>query len=395
MSYIAYAAAVRSAAQCVTGCPERKAHRVVRHLQLSVAAQCVTIALLCLASVSCSREESRPYTTPVESTLPMVVAPCGEGESDITRGSLMHSGGLTRGSSLTRATASSDASSDAEPLEDRYSIYMSAYYEYPEAPVNEGNYFTCVPFTHNASGIWSANPAKYWPIGGSMSFLALALDPTALERTDDEVCELIQWTERHNTDGVRIEIPDYDGSSEILYASVSKYSNDGGPLPMLFHRTQACLEFNIRISDEALDGLIRLEGIDVDAIMTGGVLTVMTYPFREMSWNTDDSEAKNLTVPKSKGDNDHPIEITSEPLTFRLPLVPQRQRIFHIHFRQRANTGIDWNERSVTMTYDHNDIDNKWEIGKKYVYNITIGIHAITVIPEVEPWSADISDVYM
>lgn len=354
ISYIAYAAAVRSVASCVA---------------------IVAAALLCLASVSCSREENRPYTPPVESTLPMVVAPCGDSESDITR------------SGLTRATASSDASSDAEPLEDRYSIYMSAYYEYPEAPVNEGNYFTGVPFTHNASGTWSANPAKYWPIGGSMSFLALAVDPDSLGLSDDGIAALIQWTERHNTDGMRFEVPDNNGSTEILYASVSKYSNDGGPLPMLFHRTQACLEFNISISDEALDGLIRLEGIDVDAIMTGGVLTVMTYPFREMSWNTDDSEAKDLTVPKSKGDNDHPIEITSEPLTFRLPLVPQRQRIFHIRLRQRANTSSDWKTTSIRMAYDYNDIENKWEIGKKYIYNITIGLHTIDITPDIRPWT--------
>lgn len=345
-------------------------------MRAETIAMCIVATLIGAATLSCTRDEDMPerHREAITGNRPLELA-----ATDAS----------ANGGAKTRA--GEDPAPEYDPLDERYVIFTSAYYTDSEFPADDGDYFVGAVFSHNDEDKWSATPRQYWPMAGHLSFLALATDPASYGLSPEETGNMMTWTARRATDGVRMKITGYDGSSEIMYATAEANAEDAGAVSMLFHHTQACLEFNIKMTDASLNGLLRLEGIDVDAIMTDGVLTVMTYPFAEMSWDTEASESRDISVPGSQGDNDNPLEITDEGITFRLPLLPQRQRLFHIHFRQRANTSSDWKTTSVVMTYDHEETNKSWEIGKKYVYNITLGLNTLDFEPNVVAW--DISDV--
>lgn len=353
------------------------------------------LLMLCACSKEGAETRQDVPVEPVEVTL-MAVADVGPADDEQTDAPSAQAD-ATRGEAYATRSMTTDAK-----LPDTYTIYTTTYNTDPANPEMTGNFTTGIPFTkRDGQYSWGATPALFWPLGGTLDFFAVATEPEAFARMDEpgqpgvpfDITRHMVWAERRNTDGVMIDVPDYDGSTEILYGVKNGQTQANGTVPMTFYHTQTCLEFNVRIADEALNGLLRLEGIVVDDIITGGQLTILTYPFMKATWNTDDSEAKDLTVPESDKDKDgNPIEVTTGAQTSRITILPQNQQRFHIRLRQRANTSSDWKTTSIQMTYDHIDIENKWEIGKKYVYNVTIGLHTVDLSPEVVPWDIETSD---
>lgn len=247
-----------------------------------------------------------------------------------------------------------------------YDIWISSYLTDEEAGC--GNSFTDALFTFTGEA-WTSNPPHYWPIRGSLDFLALA--------SDTDLTGLLEWDESRNTAGVTADLSAFDGSSECLYAAAVQTFGGRAPVSLVFSHTQALLEFKISVQDgiDSLD-LVRLRGITVDA-STAGVLTVQNLPEKNISWDCSGSSATS-SVPVDTTD----LTQTNISSIF---VAPTEIQGFTLHLSQRASRDCDWDSLGVELDYAWTDPEESWEPGRKYTYNVQIGLEGILISAQASP----------
>lgn len=282
---------------------------------------------------------------------------------------------------------------DYKKLPPAYSIYTSAYYTDPEFPSTDGNYFTGVKFDYD-SALEGWKPASasefFWPIAGngnSLDFLAVATDTSSLDISDKML-----WAGQDDSflqgersvHGVRINVPDNDGSAEILYARASRQCNDKTPVQMVFRHTQCCLEFNIRMQVN-LDNMLRLDRIVVEDAYSSGECTIKMHPIENASWNLETSKPHSKEVP---GIAEGTSVTKTEALTYNVVLPPQPGCVIAFHFRQRSSDVGSGNgvQTEITPVYRIAPDATTWEAGKKYIFDVTVKPGEIAIVPRVTEW---------
>ena len=243
-----------------------------------------------------------------------------------------------------------------------YTLYTSAYYTSTEAPGADGNYFSGIPFTLT-EGVWEASTPYFWPLNGLLQFLTIATDATAIPLDGRMV-----WAARRYTDGVRVQVPEHDGGSELLYAITQPIDCNADIVPMTFRHAEALLEFNLRLTTG--NGLTALTGIDVNDVAMGGTLNVATYPFLDVTWNIDTAAFRPRSVPGS-GSASAPVTLSTTATAFTMAIVPQEQTSFTFHLLERPSTDTPWTE-ATPREFTHRCTDRKWTAGRKYTYAVAV-----------------------
>lgn len=269
---------------------------------------------------------------------------------------------------------------DSTTLPDSYTIYVSAYHYAEDGTSVSEDYFSGVGFNSSkADSLWHANPVRYWPLGGQLDFLGIA--------TELAPEGLFTWGDRRNTDGVIVDLPDtFQGTTEVLYSFTEPYRYSIGNVPMVFHHTQAWLQFNFVSKCE---GLVRLEDITVNRCYTYGRLYVQRHPLEIVKWDTDKADAHDMHMPGLvKGT---PLD-KGEDRSYDMLILPKEGRSFTVTFRQRANLKSDWEKYSVAMPMEYDEPLLKWKAGVKYVYNFVIDPELITFTAETTSMEAGDTD---
>lgn len=276
----------------------------------------------------------------------------------------------------SKNTYGTRAVSEGGLMPESYVIYTSAYLTDTGEPENTGNYITACEFRHRSGNIWASSPKTYWPFHGKLDFLAVATDPVAMP-----IKTGMAFTAR-NTDGVTVTVPENDASAEILYAYDFPGSNDhASPEDLLFHHTQACVTFRVK---SVVKGINRLDGITLDKVCTAGILHIATHsltPSEEVVWEYDEAAGHSFAI---GGIPSGGLKLNDTDWhTQDIALLPQDKSNFSLSFSQCTYDGNDW-ATVVPFTVRYNGASGKWEMGKRYIYNLTLNPEHITFSLTVE-----------
>ena len=295
------------------------------------------------------------------------------------------------------ATDKSRAPIEGTSFANDQKIYVSAYNSVSE------KYFKGVEFSIDASGTtWKAG--KYWPVNGVTSFLAYAAtgDVTSFNPT---------WGDKY-ADKVEFDISNGFFNSEagaktpyidLLYASGEQAKEkDYTSVSMTFKHTGAWVVFNVKLGADLTGAKVTLNKFQLANIFKGGKLVVdnTTYAGAKASWDFEGVRAADYdvqsftTLTQLKADTKDPQGNVTEKgdYTFGAIIPEQNQTAIKFNYTLASSDTNNPAFTAQTATYEYPlSRFNKWEMGKKYVYNITITFNEITITPSVENW-VDVPD---
>ena len=273
------------------------------------------------------------------------------------------------------ATDKSRAPIEGTSFDDGQKIYVSAYNSV------SGKYFKGVEFRKEASETtWKAG--KYWPVNGVTSFLAYAAtgDVTAT------------WGEKY-ADKVEFDIASgfYKAETEtttpyidLLYASGEQAKEkEYDPVSMTFKHTGAWVVFNVKLYENLDNATVTLNTFQLANLFKGGKVVVdnTTYAGAKASWvfsgDAADYDVESFTAR---------TELTKGGYTFGAIIPEQNQTAIKFNYTLSSDNQA-FDAQTVDFEYPLSRF-NKWEMGKKYVYDITITFNEITITPSVTDWDA-------
>ncbi|MGM9855216.1 MAG: fimbrillin family protein [Muribaculaceae bacterium] len=273
------------------------------------------------------------------------------------------------------ATDKSRAPIEGTSFADGQKIYVSAYNSV------SGKYFKGVAFSKDASGnTWKAG--QYWPVNGVTSFLAYAAtgDVTATWG-DDKYADKVEFT---LNDGF------YNSSEsgttpyiDLLYASGEQAKEkEYDPVSMKFQHTGAWVVFNVKLTSALTDATVTLNSFQLANLFKGGKVVVdnTTYAGAKASWDFSTATAADYDVESFTART----ELTTGGYTFGAIIPEQNQTAIKFNYTL-SSTGAAFDAQTVNFEYPLSRF-NKWEMGKKYVYNITITFNEIEIKPSVTDW---------
>ena len=252
-------------------------------------------------------------------------------------------------------------------------MVVSAYLAACEG-ANPASYFGKTKFTKdNEAAYFTAG--KYWPIQNStLNFLAVAPEVGSAVTTDF-ASNVATVTVANN------ETNQYD----VMYA-VGQGEKSGNIAPtkvdMEFQHALAWVNFTFSASSSG----IKINSVTVNDAKYNGTLTVTSTNYTAIgtqavtaAWNNDQATTNAQVVPEQQA-----VTLTKDAAAITwgkgLLVVPCTATNFVINYS--VTVGND------THTYDYTYSTNlTWEMGKKYYYNISMGLQEIQINPSVQLWN--------
>ncbi|MGN0212273.1 MAG: fimbrillin family protein [Muribaculaceae bacterium] len=269
-----------------------------------------------------------------------------------------------------------------------------------------GNYFENVAFAKDAS-TWKAG--KVWPVNGVTSFLAYAFTPATNSAMDEstavwgtKLAESVEFdlsakSLYSEAAAATTDLPagstdaDFTPYVDLLYANADQ-TKEGvyNTVPMTFSHTGAWIVFNVKAVGLLSGATLTLNTFDIAKIFKGGKLTIdnTVVGGAKASWDFSTLTAADYAVesfPQTSG-----VVLDGSYKTFGVIVPEQNQTAFNFKYTL-ASTGAT--DQVVNYVHNLNRFD-KWQMGKKYVYNITISFTEIEIEPSVTDWGTPIdSDI--
>lgn len=277
------------------------------------------------------------------------------------------------------ATDKSRAPIEGTSFDDGQKIYVSAYNSV------SGKYFKGVEFRKEASETtWKAG--KYWPVNGVTSFLAYAATGDVTATWGEKYADKVEFT---LNDGF------YNSSEsgktpyiDLLYASGEQAKEkEYDPVSMTFKHTGAWVVFNVKLGSVLTGAKVTLNSFQLANLFKGGKVVVdnTTYAGAKASWDFTGVTAADYGV-ESFAEKDLSAE---ENYTFGAIIPEQNQTAIKFNYTLASSDTNTPAFTAQTATYEYPlSRFDKWEMGKKYVYDITITFGEITITPSVAPWKS-------
>ena len=250
------------------------------------------------------------------------------------------------------------------------------------------NYFTDFTFAKGTDNNWHHTPAVYWPIGGTLDFLAYS-SMIPFEAKD------VTWDEKNATESLVLSVLENHTQDDIVYASAyGKKSEDGAdPVAMKFQHTQAWLEFQIKVaSDEMLDKIAIKEIVIENAYNSGELTIAKASSSAKAEWSFRYEQSKdivfedNYNLYGSSASGVLTNALTDEINYMDMLLPEQPKTSFVIKYYLAGQ------DKELQYRYDLSD--SNWVMGEKYIYAITFTVNEITVAPTVKEYVAgDVTDL--
>ena len=271
------------------------------------------------------------------------------------------------------ATDKSRAPIEDEEFPTTLSMYVSAYNSV------SGNYFSGVKFSKDASGTtWKAG--KYWPVNGVTSFLAYAATGDVTADWGDKYADKVEFTlndgfynssESGTTPYIDLLYASGEQAKEKVYNTVS----------MTFKHTGAWVVFNVKLASALTDAKVTLNSFQLANLFKGGKVVVdnTTYAGAKASWDFTGTTAADYDVQSFTAST-----VTTTDYTFGAIIPEQNQTAIKFNYTLSSDNQA-FDAQTVNFEYPLSRFD-KWEMGKKYVYNITITFNEIEIAPVVTDW---------
>ena len=299
------------------------------------------------------------------------------------------------------------------------SIYVSAWNSVSK------DYFKNIEFkkgTESSETTWKAG--KLWPVNGVTSFLAYAFTP-ATQTTpvmDEETAVWgnsgSDWAKQVSFDlssnslcynPVAAEGTDVATEAngtpyvDLLYANADQTEEkDYTTVNMEFKHSGAWIVFNVKLDPtndlSTQKSKLTVNNFELVNIHKGGTLTIdnKIVGGAQASWDLTTCAAADYQVesfPQANTDLTKGLVLTTTDQTFGVILPEQQQTAIRFKYTlSSTDSPAAFTPQTVTYTYPL-DRFNKWEMGKKYVYNITLTFKEIEITPSVTDWNSSSKNI--
>lgn len=266
-------------------------------------------------------------------------------------------------------------------------MLLSAYLTPQDSKAAPGDYFVAKEFAKDATdGLWHADPKVYWPLGGTLDFLAVSTKTAFPERN-------VSWDKDNASDEVVIYVTDKYTQDDIIFAGttgkkVAETGANPGNVALTFNHAQAWIEFQLKVADAESENLIHVKDITIENIYKQGELTIIRKgASAEAEWSFRGEIAKDALMEDTFGVTADSTDatpkqwntLTAEAQYMDMLLPEQEQTSFVMTYVLAGQPDVE-----LTYRYDLTKTSTvNWEMGKKYVYQINCTINEITVTPSV------------
>ncbi len=269
---------------------------------------------------------------------------------------------------------------------------MAVFANYKTQAGAFNTYFENALFSEKGdTGIWGGDPKPYyWPVSGTMFFAAYSPWLPDASATYAETGE-VETITINAIDNNKVDQDDVLFSNRTEGITCPQNNN----VPLTLHHAFAQIVVNVKAKTANTAPAITLNKITLKDVTLGGKLVVTEGATSTAKWTSEASNVHDFIVNNNgnleyaedfelvKEDND---SYTSADTNYTgVLVVPSTQTSLEIVYTFN-NGGKD---QEITHTIDlannPNGV-NLWEMGKKYIYNITIGLNEITFEPKVDNW---------
>jgi len=265
-------------------------------------------------------------------------------------------------------------------------MLLSAYLTPQDSKAVAGDYFVAKEFAKgDTDELWHANPKVYWPLGGTLDFLAVSTKEAFPERN-------ISWDKDNASDEVVIYVTDQYTQDDIIFAGttgkkVAETGANPGNVALTFNHAQAWIEFQLKVADTESENLIHVKDITIENVYKQGELTIIRRgSSAEAEWSFRGEIAKDALMEDTFGVTVDSIgspkqwnTLTDDVQYMDMLLPEQEQTSFVMTYVLAGQPDVE-----LTYRYDLTKTSTvNWEMGKKYVYEINCTISEITVTPSV------------
>ena len=262
-----------------------------------------------------------------------------------------------------------------------YRTMQISSYLYPQNG-EEGNYFVNKTYAKgDGTSWWNVIPSTlahdpiYWPVGGTLDFLAYSV---SAEKSSVKNIN-VEWDKENAASEVILKVPGENSQNDILFASAYgiKAPSSHKDVPMTFNHSQAWLEFQLTgsVDTKYPSGIVKLSRIELEDVYNAGVLTIDNNKGNATAtWDFSEETKKNIAV-----DNEYSVKQLNENVQYLDMLIPQQKKTAFVIYYTLGN---DTQELSYRFTSDL----KTWLMGEKYIYKINITTSEVTVEPKVTEW---------
>lgn len=258
------------------------------------------------------------------------------------------------------------------------------------------------------NGAWAPTPTYYWPKNGKLTFDAYS--PTELITKATVACTASAGLTIDNytvptTLEQQIDVLYSDRAADKVSTSFTSGTTYEG-VDIVFNHALAAVAFTIKQSEAYPAGTIKVKDIVINALSNGNFAHNITYPAGTAAvapaWTGQQTSAEYkalacadyensvqpvhlegaagatvLVLPQAFSD-DNDVKITvSYYIKNQNEAELLQKAVFHLKDVENQS-GKNQEDQNVTV--------NEWEMGKKYTYNLTIGLDDIFFAPRITEW---------
>lgn len=257
-------------------------------------------------------------------------------------------------------------------------------------------------------GVWKDQETSYyWPKGGSLTFFAYSLNSNTLSDQDSHdfffYCEngkdaygitgTIDLTNHTNTDFLVADIASDQTSNKEIY-------NFNG-VPTLFKHKLSRIQFAVKKKEEYKGATITLNSIKFNNVAHAGHYCQFNKEngkdtFTNDYWNevgTPSSIVYTTTdFPVTSSTDYAPVKETNETHYIYIPqnfkdekdvTDPNKIATIEVKYTVKFKDGIS---ETYIKTLNVKEIFPRWEVGKKYTFNLSFSLNEINYAPAVGDW---------
>ena len=255
-------------------------------------------------------------------------------------------------------------------------------------------------------GVWKDQTTSYyWPKGGKLTFFAYSLNNNTLTNQDSEdfffYCEngedaygitgTVDLTNHKNTDFLVADI-----ASDKTYNETSYYNVNG--VPTLFKHKLSRIQFAVKKKEEYKGATITLNSITFNNVAHAGHYCQFNKEngkntFTNDYWNevgTPSSIVYTTTDFVVTSSTDYaPVKETNEthyiyiPQNFEDVKATDPIATIEVKYTVKFKDGIS---ETYIKTLNVKDIFPRWEVGKRYTFNLMFSLNEIHYAPAVGDW---------
>ena len=240
------------------------------------------------------------------------------------------------------------------------SFVVSAYHEGSDA------YFEDLEASYNNSiALWETSTAEYWPLAGSLDFIAyspssasgVTIDSDGVSATDYTIQTSAQMT------------------TDLCYAeaTVADCSNHPESVPLVFNHALSQVVFRVKAADYYENTTLSMTSLSIGGIYSVG-------DFSEGAWENQDTEySYTLSSTSTALTYSETTPVAADVCSYLF--IPQE---FGLNAALRVGYSITQNVSGNNYTLTNPPVSiplgsslAAWEPGKKYIYTINIGMNNV------------------